>query len=46
MENSKTENGQQNINPEFEALIPPGLQEQLDASRYVEFRKISLPYRA
>ena len=34
MENSKTENGQQNINPEFEALIPPGLQEQLDAPSY------------
>jgi len=29
-----TENGQQNISPEFATLIPPGMQAQLDAPSY------------
>ena len=34
MNQEKPENGQQNINPEFAALIPPGMQAQLDAPSY------------
>lgn len=34
MADEKPDNGQQNINPEFAELIPPGLQAQLDAPSY------------